>query len=482
MSNQNFQYMYQNRTGVPPVAQNQANSQQFSYLNSAGQTQQKQAQISVASTANNKPTNAENNEKDEVQGILRDRTHLIELHTNDPDEGPRLISDFNPKGIPIIVYVDPPSCCYFKLNVPHGIESLEQKWGRHAGTMIPGYFCCYCSYKRIAAMITRNAIQFNAPIINCPTRDNVRVTVDVSIEFHIGMDETREKDCEQFLYYLGATQLEVLLISETEENIRNFVRSVKVESVRELKSEVAHQMVEELNMRFNKYGVYVTSCSIFNVIIPKDLRIALQQATTYDVFLQNQVKIQENLRIKLMNEENKTLLTLKRENQKKMLQLNHDFLMQEIYLQKFKVVCETEQQQQIIKAKQNQDLKIIQAQAQKEHAEQRGKKLSEQLVAEAKAYAEAKIIEVNSRKINMIQSAQTRLQYAKLRSNGLMLEGDAEGSQTQNLQNKRQHEERMASVNNFVQLVKENSIIIGGKTGEEFLNYFKETQDLINQN
>ena len=65
------------------------------------------------------------------------------------------------------------------------------------------------------------------------------------------------------------------MIAETEENIRNFVRSVKVNGVRELKSEVAHEMVEELNMRFNKYGVYIISCNIFNVIVPKDLRIAL---------------------------------------------------------------------------------------------------------------------------------------------------------------------------------------------------------------
>lgn len=63
-----------------------------------------------------------------------------------------------------------------------------------------------------------------------------------------------------------------------------------------------------------------------------------------------------------------------------------------------------------------------------------------------------------------------------------MLEADAEGTQAQNLQNKRQHEERLASVDNFVRLVKDNKIIIGGKAGEELLGYFKETQDLINQN
>lgn len=86
------------------------------------------------------------------------------MYTNDPDEGPRLISEYHPQGIPIMVIVDPPSCCYFKLNVPHGIVSLEQTWGRSTGLMDPGYYCCYCSYKRIAAMITKNTVQFNTPV------------------------------------------------------------------------------------------------------------------------------------------------------------------------------------------------------------------------------------------------------------------------------------------------------------------------------
>jgi len=44
-------------------------------------------------------------------------------------------------------------------------------------------------------------------------------------------------------------------------------------------------MKEELNQRFNQYGVYIELVNVMNVIIPRDLRIALQQATTYDVLL-----------------------------------------------------------------------------------------------------------------------------------------------------------------------------------------------------
>ena len=90
---------------------------------------------------------------------------MIQVYTKDPDEGPRLISEYHPQGIPIVVIVDAPCCCYFKLNVPHGIVTLEQNFGKHTGEMEPGYHCCYLSYKKIAAMVTKNSIQFNTPVI-----------------------------------------------------------------------------------------------------------------------------------------------------------------------------------------------------------------------------------------------------------------------------------------------------------------------------
>jgi Zn-dependent oligopeptidase len=52
----------------------------------------------------------------------------------------------------------------------------------------------------------------------------------------------------------------------------------------------------------------------------------------------------------MMNTENKTLQTLKRENEKKMLELNNTLAMEEILLEKFKVISQTEQQLAIIKA------------------------------------------------------------------------------------------------------------------------------------
>lgn len=62
--------------------------------------------------------------------------------------------------------------------------------------------------------------------------------------------------------------------------------------VRDIKQELTSQMMDELNERFNKLGVYIERVDVMNVIIPRDLREALSHATAYDVHLQNQVKYQ----------------------------------------------------------------------------------------------------------------------------------------------------------------------------------------------
>lgn len=104
--------------------------------------------------------------------------------------------------------------------------------------------------------------------------------------FHIGKEETRVKDCQAFLYSLGANKLEELLTQECEETIRNFIRRIKVSKIRDIKSELTSTLQNDLNIRFNEYGVYFEQVNVMNVIIPRDLRNALQQATTYDVLLQ----------------------------------------------------------------------------------------------------------------------------------------------------------------------------------------------------
>jgi len=44
-------------------------------------------------------------------------------------------------------------------------------------------------YRSVAVMISKNTIRYQCPIENVPTKDNVMVSLDVGINFHIGRHE-----------------------------------------------------------------------------------------------------------------------------------------------------------------------------------------------------------------------------------------------------------------------------------------------------
>jgi len=167
-------------------------------------------------------------------------------------------------------------------------------------------------------MISKNTIRFKCPITHVPTKDNVRVSIDVGINFHIGRPKedkkVYEEDTKKFFYNFGPNRLEELLQEECDEEIRDFLKKIKVSRVRDIKTELTTQMMEQLQTKFNPYGVYIEQVNIMNVILPRDLRIALMNTTNYDVFLQKQVKAQENQILMINNSENKKLLQLKRDN------------------------------------------------------------------------------------------------------------------------------------------------------------------------
>jgi hypothetical protein len=75
-----------------------------------------------------------------------------------------MLIDSHELGVPVLVLVTPPSCCHCKLNVPHGIVTMEQTYGRNTGILSPGCHCCYPSYKRISGMVSKNSIRFDAPV------------------------------------------------------------------------------------------------------------------------------------------------------------------------------------------------------------------------------------------------------------------------------------------------------------------------------
>lgn len=174
----------------------------------------------------------------------------------------------------------------------------------------------------------------------------------------------------------------------------------------------------------------------------------------------------ENVIIRMLNENEKAMVTLKKENQKKMNDLTHSLAMEEIGLEKVKVAAETEQKVGIIKAQEKQSIKIIQAEAVKAQAESKAKKAAEAILAEAKAYSEAKMAETNAQKDALKIKANARFESSKLKQQGVMAEAEAENANAANLDAKRKFEQKMKMTENMNSMIKNNKIVLSGETGD----------------
>lgn len=86
-------------------------------------------------------------------------------------------------------------CCELKFDIPAGLTTLEESCGKSTGIMRPGAHWCYCCHKRVACMLTKAIVNYNAPVnkinviiiqvANCPTKDNAYVSVDLYFTFRM---------------------------------------------------------------------------------------------------------------------------------------------------------------------------------------------------------------------------------------------------------------------------------------------------------
>ena len=66
---------------------------------------------------------------------------------------------------------------------------------------------------------------------------------------------------KKFVYELGAGRFDEYLAAEVEEGMRNFIQTIWLSQVLDLKSEMAHEMMKNLNKTFDtKFGIKFTQC------------------------------------------------------------------------------------------------------------------------------------------------------------------------------------------------------------------------------
>ncbi|MES1910181.1 MAG: hypothetical protein MHM6MM_002828, partial [Cercozoa sp. M6MM] len=150
----------------------------------------------------------------------------------------------------------------------------------HPDDLAPPGLHCLPAYYRVAYVVSQQSCTYNAPVKNCPTLDNVMIDCYLALVFRIGPESEAVK---KFVYQLGASRFNEFLHDATQEGIRQLVRSTPHNQAYELRGgTLVRHMIDELNRKFNRFGVTFTSAVITDVKLPRHLATTLQATTGFD--------------------------------------------------------------------------------------------------------------------------------------------------------------------------------------------------------
>lgn len=398
---------------------------------------------------------------------LADRTHLLQITTGDIANAPRILKEPRDGGQPIVVVIENAFwCCKMKLDVPSGVTVLAQKWGAHDGELTPGFKCCFCKHRKIAAIITMNSIRYDAPIQNCPTKDNVRVGVDISLTFRIGPGA---EECKKFIYELGPAKLDQMLAAESEEAIRNFVHGVKISRIQDIKGEIASSLLSDLNKKFVEFGVFFENVQILQIKIPDQLQHALSDTTAYDIKLQNQIKRHQNNMLVLENGENQKLTELQRKNARKIEELKAKKDRALITREEQKVNAQSDYDVKITAAEQRASVLMTKVRGEKDIVENETKKSVLEMVNKVEVEAASKKINADHEAAIMEMRAEAQYEASKSKYGAALVEAEAEMSNINGLDAMRKHHLAMAKAEVLQEIARRAKIVMSGNSGDKLL-------------
>jgi regulator of protease activity HflC (stomatin/prohibitin superfamily) len=348
------------------------------------------------------------------------------------------------------------------MRIPTGVSALVQRFGADVGEWSPGLHFAPIWYK-VVYLVTKQSCTYYYEVANVPTKDNVMVKVEVNLVFRVNKPAS-------FVYTLGATKFDDSLKAVAEEAIRANVRQIKHHHIYEIRGSGAEYLLKTLNEKFNNFGVSFTNVTIPNVELPKDLASALQNATTFDAKMKNQIRSQE-FQLKLLNDENDQLLKklfLENERESAAETARKERVL--IELDTKQVAQEKEKQYAIIKAQQDASIMKTKAVAALESESLNAKAEVELMVKRTEGEAQSKRIEVEqSAQTERIQS-EAGLTEATNRAKAIALEADAEQKVFEQLKQKREFDLQLASIKALQSLAQKGKIVISGQNGKTLID------------
>ncbi|WP_116247286.1 SPFH domain-containing protein [Nocardiopsis sp. FIRDI 009] len=149
------------------------------------------------------------------------------------------------------------------VEIEEGTHGILTKYGAIVRAIGPGRHYLWHPWSRVDFVVdTRTEIPYTAPVLACPTRENVPLK---SIEFFLKFQII---DPIRFVTIIGASNFDLVLSSVVQDAIRQRSRQVNTESAYDLRGSNVEDMRRLLNSQLEKYGVRITGCNIPDVQLP----------------------------------------------------------------------------------------------------------------------------------------------------------------------------------------------------------------------
>ncbi len=149
------------------------------------------------------------------------------------------------------------------IEIEQGTTGVLSRYGKIVGTLTPGRHYLWRPWEKVEFVVdTATEIPYLAPVVSCPTRENVPLK---SIEFFLRF---RIEDPVAFVRTLGASNFDMVLSSAVQDAIRQRSRQIRTERAYDLRGSDVEDMREYLNRQLTTYGVRVLGANIPDVQLP----------------------------------------------------------------------------------------------------------------------------------------------------------------------------------------------------------------------
>ncbi len=135
------------------------------------------------------------------------------------------------------------------VRVPESAVALLLQRGKFTKSIGPGTHWMLPTIV-VSHLVTRREIPFDVPVASVPTKDGVRVDVDVLLTF--GIDAP-----ERFVFNIAAPDFDAVCQASSQEAIRHLVRSVDFDDVLDLAGAESDQLRKQIGSDLETYGVAI---------------------------------------------------------------------------------------------------------------------------------------------------------------------------------------------------------------------------------